>query len=167
MRETNCSEYAPCIITSFCVTIVLVVIMVILFRGPRHANYDSHPKNLSKFAHDALETELVLNETRLVTLENGLMVEVKPIGFSTTTIAPPTTADTKSHGQVVDERGKSRPMTKDEENMFSDEILKQLERMKEIQDMLDQSFGPVVVNGAGLTENDPKTGGERKPIALP
>lgn len=148
--------------------------MVILFRGHRKVDYDNHPRNLSKLAPYALGTELVFNETRLVTLENGLMVEVKPIGFSTTTTKLPTTTKaTIVDGENMDlviEGGNARLMTKDEKNMFSDEILKQLERMKEIQDMLDQSFGPrspVIVNGGGLTEHDPISGREVKPIALP
>lgn len=152
VRKSDCSEYAPCIIASIFVTIVLIVIVAILFRGSgRHheVNYDKHPRNLDKFVGG---TDVVINETRVVTLENGLQVEVKPIGYattSTTTITPK-----ESKGQLIEakviENGKVRPMTKVEEDFFSETILNQLARMKEIQDMLDQNIGaagPQVIEG--------------------
>lgn len=170
VRKSDCSEYAPCIIASVFVTIVLIVIVAILFRGNNRreeVSYGNHPRNLDKLVGG---TEVVINETRVVTLENGLQVEVKPIGYVTTstTRLPTTSQGGSKSGQLIEaqviENGKVRPMTNAEEDLFSETILQQLARMKEIQDMLDQSFGPVSPQVISGEASDQKG---LKPYALP
>lgn len=134
VRQSDCTEYAPCLVASFCVTIVLIIVMFILFRGHskhKEIKYDNHPTNLWDM------NEKVVNKTRVVTLENGLIVEVKPIGYKTATTEPITTE--RTNGQIV-ENGHIRPMTKEEEANFDEEIITHLNDMKTIQDMLDRSL---------------------------
>lgn len=141
VRQSDCTEYAPCLVASFCVTFVLIIVMFILFRGhSKHneINYDNHPRNLKGMNEQMVNgTFDTMNEARVVTLGSGLIVEVKPIGYKTTTTEPTTIEGT--NGQII-ENGHIRPMTKEEEANFNEEIIMHLNDMKTIQDMLDQSL---------------------------
>ena len=141
VRQSDCTEYAPCLVASFFVTVVLIIVMFILFRGhSKHneINYDDHPRNLKGMNEQVVnEAFSTINETRVVTLGNGLIVEVKPIGYRTMKTEPITTEET--NGQII-ENGHIRPMTKEEEANFNQEIIAHLNDMKAIQDILDQSL---------------------------